>query len=150
MSAEEWRPIPSAPGYEASDQGRIRSLRRAHPRVLKPSPATKGYMRVGIDQRRVATIHRLVCEAFYGPRPVGLVTRHLDGDPANNVLSNLRYGTQSENELDKVRHGTNGNQNKGKTHCIRGHVFDEENTYLNRGKRYCVTCRRAFDAARTS
>jgi len=34
--------------------------------------------------------------------------------------------------------------NRGKTHCIRGHVFDEANTYLTReGARQCRTCERA-------
>lgn len=32
--------------------------------------------------------------------------RHLDGNPANNRLSNLKWGTKVENESDKRRHGT--------------------------------------------
>ena len=32
--------------------------------------------------------------------------RHMDGNPSNNTLSNLKYGTRSENEQDKKRHGT--------------------------------------------
>ena len=27
-----------------------------------------------------------------------------------------------------------------KTHCLRGHVFDEENTYINEGSRVCRKC----------
>lgn len=50
-------------------------------------------------------VHQLVCEAFHGPRPPGLMTRHLDGDPLNNHASNLKWGTQIENEADKDRHG---------------------------------------------
>lgn len=30
----------------------------------------------------------------------------MDGDPANNVLTNLKWGTRSENIQDAVRHGT--------------------------------------------
>jgi hypothetical protein len=29
-----------------------------------------------------------------------------------------------------------------KTHCLHGHVFDAENTYIHRGWRYCRTCDR--------
>lgn len=29
---------------------------------------------------------------------------------------------------------------KFKTHCPQGHPYDEENTYINRGKRYCKQC----------
>jgi hypothetical protein len=43
--------------------------------------------------------------AFVGPRPPGLEIRHLDGDPGNNALNNLRYGTRSENLVDKSYHG---------------------------------------------
>jgi hypothetical protein len=32
--------------------------------------------------------------------------RHLDGNPANNNLKNLKWGTHAENELDKIEHGT--------------------------------------------
>lgn len=35
-------------------------------------------------------------------------TRHLDGDPGNNALSNLCWGTRQENAQDKVRHGRGG------------------------------------------
>lgn len=44
--------------------------------------------------------------AFVGPCPEGLEVCHLDGDPLNNRLSNLRYDTRSANNLDKVGHGT--------------------------------------------
>lgn len=30
--------------------------------------------------------------------------------------------------------------NAAKTHCVRGHLFDEENTYVHNGRRDCRTC----------
>jgi hypothetical protein len=51
-------------------------------------------------------LHRLVLESFVGPAPAGMECRHLDGNPANNRLSNLCWGTKSENALDSIRHGT--------------------------------------------
>jgi hypothetical protein len=39
--------------------------------------------------------------------------RHLDGNPANNQLKNLLYGTRIANAQDRVRHGTN---TRGETH----------------------------------
>lgn len=33
--------------------------------------------------------------------------------------------------------------NAAKTHCKHGHLFDAENTYTHRGKRYCRACLRA-------
>lgn len=48
----------------------------------------------------------LVMLAFVGPRPDGLDVCHGNGNPADNRLENLRYGTRSENMRDALRHGT--------------------------------------------
>ena len=106
---EEWRPVV---GYEAlyhvSDLGRIRSY---HGRVafLKPKALKYGYLSVNLcasSKKWTRCVHRIVGDAFLGQRPIGMVTRHLDGDTHNNRASNLRYGTQYENEADKIAHGT--------------------------------------------
>jgi len=47
-------------------------------------------------------------ETSVGPCPEGHVTRHLNGDPTDNRLENLRWGTRSENQRDSVKHGTTG------------------------------------------
>jgi len=82
--------------------------------------------------------------AFRGlPKP-GEVCRHLNGNPHDNRLDNLSWGTPSENMLDKARHGTHHNANK--THCPRGHLLAEPNLVLShsrRGKRKCLACDRA-------
>lgn len=57
---------------------------------------------------RPFAVHALVLEAFVGPRPEGMECRHLDGDPTNNALANLAWGTRAENIADKRRHGTIG------------------------------------------
>lgn len=51
-------------------------------------------------------IHQLVLLAFVGPCPKGYACRHLDGDPKNNHLSNLEWGTYTENNRDRIAHGT--------------------------------------------
>jgi hypothetical protein len=48
----------------------------------------------------------MVLEAFVGPRPAGLVARHLDGNVLNCRPTNLCWGTQQENIADQERHGT--------------------------------------------
>src|SRR5690606_38480338 len=91
--------------------------------------------------------HVLVAEAFIGPRPEGAECLHGDGDHTNNMVSNLRWGTKSENQLDSVRHGTHHQANK--THCPRGHELVEGN--LARRKlpyRQCLTCERARERTR--
>lgn len=104
---EEWRSIPSYPGYEASSLGRIRT--RAH-KVLPGTPQPTGHIRVGIQIASNKQIkryaHVLVCEAFNGPCPPGKECRHKDGVSNNNVPDNLCWGTRQENQDDRIAHGT--------------------------------------------
>jgi DNA-directed RNA polymerase specialized sigma24 family protein len=75
---------------------------------LKPVH-TRQYRTVNLSdgvRKRRRYVHRLVLEAFVGRRPEGMVCCHNDGDPTNNRLDNLRWGTYRENEHDKLRHGT--------------------------------------------
>ncbi|WP_180768758.1 HNH endonuclease signature motif containing protein, partial [Vibrio parahaemolyticus] len=51
-------------------------------------------------------VHELVALTFIGERPKGQVTRHLDGDKLNNRPGNLMYGTEKENQSDRLMHGT--------------------------------------------
>lgn len=142
----EWRQVPGAPDYDVSDDGRIFSRRRGSNRELNGWLDKKGYRKVFLyddsGKRLERFVHAVVCEAFHGPRPVGQDVRHLDGDKVRNTVDNLRYGSRSENELDKVRHGTH--QNARKTHCKWGHPYDEANTHVTpAGWRDCLTCRRS-------
>lgn len=109
----EWRPVPGYEDYLVSSDGQVRGL---YGRVLKPSTHDFGYLQVALSREgKVSTksVHRLVLEAFVGPAPEGLLTRHLDGNPANNNLSNLTWGTQQQNMQDSVDHNTRarGSQN---------------------------------------
>ena len=48
-------------------------------------------------------IHRLIAEAFI-PNPLGKENiDHIDGDPINNSLDNLRWVTHSENQHNRKR-----------------------------------------------
>lgn len=59
--------------------------------------------------------HIIVLTTFVGPCPDGLWARHLDGNPANNRLSNLKWDTPSNNAQDRITHGT---QIQGETHHL--------------------------------
>ncbi len=108
---ERWLPIENYPDYEISDYSRVRSNRGASPRILKTRRHIKGYslVRIRNDEGFIdRTVHSLVAEAFIGLCPIGMIVRHKDGDPSNNCLSNLSYGTYSQNLFDRVDHGTFG------------------------------------------
>ena len=153
-STEAWLPVPGMEGrYDVSDQGNVRSWvanRRRLPHALVPFVRQKGYLAVRIRANDEAPIrnwliHRMVLLAFIGEPPANdAVARHLDGDPTNNRVGNLSWGTYQENQLDTVRHGRHLNANK--SHCIHGHAFDAENTGHRvrdgRTTRYCKACGR--------
>lgn len=118
---EIWREIDGFPGYEVSCHGRVRSVARdvatangqtRHYRGIVFSPSSTnqhGHLKVGLrsgGRLAMRYVHQLVAIAFLGPRPLGMVVAHCDGDPLNNRADNLRFATQKENEADKVRHGS--------------------------------------------
>lgn len=152
---ETWKPVVGWESrYEVSNYGRVWSISRkiAHRggtrtvggRMLKCSPLRSGHMTVALcessDRQVKYLVHRLVLEAFVGPCPEGMEGLHYDDIPANNHLSNLRWGTRSDNMHDRTRNGIDMNGTKNATHCSRGHEFDESNTIHYRGHRSCRTC----------
>lgn len=118
---ETWRSVVGYEGaYEVSDKGNVRSLDRLVPHYRGGTTRVKGrpiravlsdgrprvMLGLGkLEHRWMPFVHTLVLEAFTGPCPEDMECRHLDGDRANNVLSNLAWGTKAENEADKQRHG---------------------------------------------
>lgn len=150
-SAETWRPVVGWVGlYEVSDLGRIRSQPRMTAtgmrggRVLKMHEVN-GYYYVTLSasgRRNPRKVHQLVCEAFTGPRPDGLIVRHLNGDAHDNRAVNVKWGTFGENSQDKVLHGRD--HNASKTHCPQKHEYTPDNIYwrgpVGKRRRDCKTC----------
>ena len=98
-----WNPVPMWPPYEVSSDGRIRNS--VSGRLLRPIPSDSGHLYVYPKRGRKLYVHRAILEAFVGPCPVGQEGRHLDGNPTNNRLDNLAWGTRLENVADTRRHG---------------------------------------------
>lgn len=148
----EWRPIPEYPMYEVSELGIVRSLdrldslgRRIKGRELKQHPTGPAkYLTVTLFHKpksKSMKVHLAVLEAFVGPRPAGHDGLHGDDDRANNRVSNLRWGTKSENSYDAVKNGVHPMSSK--THCPQGHPYDLENTVISKqGWRRCLICKR--------
>ena len=55
-----------------------------------------GYYKVHID-KRLFNVHWLLARAFVPGYEYGLVAHHIDGDSTNNIASNLKWITRSEN-----------------------------------------------------
>lgn len=162
MSAEKtpqqrWLPVVQWEGlYEVSDRGQVRSVARSVERcdgrarwapsvLLKQQTKPTGHMVVSLkagDRKITRTVHRLMADAFHGLRPEGLEVRHLDGNPRNNVIGNLRYGTHQENAVDVVDHGTH--YQTLKTRCPLSHDLRAPNLVASElPKRACLACNRA-------
>jgi|JI10StandDraft_1071094.scaffolds.fasta_scaffold08998_15 hypothetical protein len=103
---EEWRQIPGLPSYEASDLGRIRSLKSGRGvinpigHVLSSCPDLKGYQLVNcrIDgMSRTQRVHRLIARAFIGEIPNGHQINHINGKKDDNRLVNLEIVSPSQN-----------------------------------------------------
>lgn len=118
---ENWREVPGHAGYQVSDLGNVRSVARTIIRsngkpqsyigqLLKPQLNGAGYLAVTLGttngRANICRVAVLVAAAFLGPRPPKMDVCHNDGDRLNNSLSNLRYGSRSENIDDQRRHGT--------------------------------------------
>lgn len=117
--------IPVSPNddYMAGDDGRIYSRTRyagfgrkdrvdwyaMASRLPKRTGNRQRYKTVTLchENRKVTmTVHKLVCLAFNGPQPTPAhQVRHLDGNADNCLPTNLAWGTQIENWLDRRAHG---------------------------------------------
>ena len=106
-SADEvCKEIPGFPHYLISISGKVWSKCRS--KWLHSCFTNKwGHMGVQLGRGHKKHIHRLVLETFIGPCPKGMECRHLDGNPQNNNLSNLKWDTHINNMRDKKMHGTN-------------------------------------------
>lgn len=115
MSAEslrefgDMRRIERFPHHAFTASGAIISFTKRKPFPMKGMPVGRylaaQLLRRDKTQERIY-VHRAIAEAFFGPCPDGMQCRHLDGNPRNNAVENLAWGTPEENHADKVAHGT--------------------------------------------
>lgn len=148
---ETWLPVVGYEDtYRVSSCGRVWSVPRVVPhgdgvrnlkgKYLTPRVGKRGYLIINLNARDTLRVHRLVLEAFVGPCPPGMETRHLDSDPAHNCLRNLCWGTKAENGADRVAR---------RPPCPQGHQRVAPNLVkaaLARGRHACRACHlaRAF------
>ena len=99
-----------------------------------------GQIRIGGRGFTPSRVHRIVWMQDNDQIPDGLEVRHKCDNRACCNIEHLELGTRSDNVQDIIKRGRGRNQNIGKTHCHKGHEFNNENVYLYKGKRHCKQC----------
>lgn len=116
-ATERIRWVPGYEGdYAVSDSGRVFSCKGGSPVERKLQESPQGYRHIQAWKDGSGSklyVHRAVLLAFRGSPADGHECRHLDGDPSNNSLANLKWGTRKENSQDRIKHST---QTKGASH----------------------------------
>lgn len=127
---EEWSPVKGfgpviAERYQVSTHGQVRSMdfdhvvtrtlrngntfdsyRTVQGRILNGNPVKDGHLWVALcdgDTQRKRLIHRIVARTFLGKAPKDKpLVLHWNDNPADNRLTNLRYGNDLDNAQDQV------------------------------------------------
>lgn len=122
---EVWKPVPGYEDfYEVSSIGRVKGKdrivrhncggdKKIEGQILSQLTTPNGYNQVFLwkhGKRKIWLVHRLVLHAFVGECPAGMEVRHLNSISTDNRLSNLTYGTHSENTIDTLNLGRGGRQ----------------------------------------
>lgn len=119
LEGEEWRDVIGYEGlYMISSFGRIISLGRIippgrggiterykKPKLMNPTPNKSGYYKCGLSKDGIVyheRIHRLVGKAFI-PNPNNYeCLDHIDTNPQNNNVSNLKWCTLKMNQNNPI------------------------------------------------
>ena len=132
---EIWRSIDGYEGlYEISNMGRVKTYRSN--KVLKNSVRPRGYLFVTLyngGTHKSHSIHRLVAQAFISNPNNYPIINHKDGNPSNNIVSNLEWCTYSYNEIHKYTVLGYTNHFKGKRH--RKESIDKMKSWQHAHKR---------------
>jgi len=133
---EVWTDISVAPDYMISSFGKVRRKKpRSDGREFLPKITfDRGYYRVTLNGK-LYYLHRLLAQAFI-PNPEGKPeVDHIDGNPLNNCLSNLRWATHSENQWNRGKQRNNTSDHKGVSFNKRDGKW-EAYIYLNGKKKH--------------
>jgi hypothetical protein len=98
-------------------------------------------------RKRVAA-HRFSAALHFGMFDQRLHVLHLCDTPACVKPAHLELGDHVENMRQMAARGRTPNSQK--THCPKGHPYDEANTYVWKTNRYCRACNNAIRRERRS
>jgi len=141
-----------------SDEGRASIEARFWSKVNKTGEcwlwtaalSNTGYGVFMLHDRNLMLAHRVAYTLSKGAIPKGKVLDHLCRNPACVNPDHAEVVEQGENIRRGVMIQRALEACAAKTHCPQGHPYNEENTYLWRGRRQCRACSAAKMRRRTA
>lgn len=109
IDGEIWKPVLGYDNYEVSNKGRVRSIYKHGPLLLRLQPNKNSkYLYVSLNKdkkRKMMSVARLVGHTFLGESysEINNTINHKDGNRQNNCVENLEWVSQAENNIHSFR-----------------------------------------------
>lgn len=129
QNAEKWATCAAYPTYYVSSWGRVISQ---HGAFITFNRRDKLWSRATVDltgadgNEHREGVGRLVLMAFVGMPVEGLECCHIDGNPTNNYVGNLYWGTSKENKADAKLHGRSLKASRSRSSCVINQATADE------------------------
>lgn len=145
---EEWKDIEGYEGlYQVSNLGNVKSLgnnKSRKEKLLKPGKNKSNYLTVVLcknGEHKTCKVHRLVANAFIPKIDGKTHVDHIDGNPSNNVYTNLRWCSQAENNnFDLYRRHMSEAKKGEKSYLYGKHRTEETKRKIAKANSKQVLC----------
>lgn len=105
-----WVPVKEFERYHVSSLGRVKNSKTG--RKMKRYKRPDGYLAISLMEsvgvRSTFLVHQLVALAFLGQPEVNQTVDHIDRDTENNVVTNLRWASPSEQAANRKKRENGG------------------------------------------
>ncbi len=115
IEMENWKSVVGFEDlYEVSNRGNVRSLKCGRVKSMKKVKNSKGYEKLCLvkDKKKyTVSVHRLVGDAFLMPIEGKTTIDHIDQNPSNNNLTNLRWADMTDQGINRGQYSNTGHKN---------------------------------------